>query len=404
MKQFIKYIIICTIISATSAGPVVGADLSTFDIKVAEILANNPTLASRRASAQAETLNAKAENNLSDPEVEFEHQWGHPSVGGNKWSVSVSQSFDWPGVYNSRRKSANAQAQAFRLLYLAEESDMRLRIGYVLTDYIAARKQLVLSQKTSDNLTEIAKKISKSFNCGEATIIDYRKAEFERVQALSRTDAAQTLVDNLKSELIELNGGKYINLDSLYDFPRFELQSEEFYLERHESYDPAILAGSYLIEAAAQNTKTATRSSYPGFSLGYIHNVELGDHFNGIKAGVTIPLFSNRHRRASAKFQEEAARQQANEVFLAVNRRVISEYTEAKKLTSRIADYAGLFPDTEKESDYLTLLRKSFDGGQMPLIVYLYELNYYNEASSAYIALQQSQALILLSLSRFNNN
>lgn len=403
MKRFIKYIFICTIVSAASVGTVVGADLSTFDIKVAEILANNPTLASRRASVQAETLNAKAENNLSDPEVEFEHQWGRPTVGGNKWSISVSQSFDWPGIYNSRSKSVNAQTQAFRLLYLAEESDMRLRIESALTDYIAARKQLALSQKISDNLTEIAKKISTSFNCGEATVIDYRKAEFERVQALSRTDAAQTLVDKLKSELIELNGGKYVSLDSISDFPNFELYSEEFYLDSHESSDPAILAGAYLTEAAAQNAKTATRSSYPGFSLGYIHNVELGDHFNGIKAGITIPLFSNRHRRASAKFQEEAARQQANEVLLAVNRRVVSEYAEAKKLTSRIADYAGLFPDNENGSDYLTLLRKSFDGGQMPLIVYLYELNYYNEARSAYIALQQRQSLTLLSLSRFIN-
>ncbi|MDE6369672.1 MAG: TolC family protein, partial [Muribaculaceae bacterium] len=56
-----------------------------FESTVSEILANNPTLAARRANVNADILGLKADNNLADPEVEFEHQWGQPGVG-NKWS------------------------------------------------------------------------------------------------------------------------------------------------------------------------------------------------------------------------------------------------------------------------------------------------------------------------------
>ncbi len=398
MKRLFLYISIAAACSCHAAAD----NNSAFEAKVSEILSNNPTLASRRANAEAESLNLRADNNLSDPELEFEHQWGTPSVGGNKWSVSVSQSFDWPGVYHSRAKAADARSRAFGLLYLAEESDMRLRVSNTLTDYIAARKQLSLALEISGNLDDIARRISQMYDHGEATVIDYRKANFERVQALSRTDAARSQVDNLRFELIELNGGRYVDLDSLCEFPACDLKSEEFYLDRHESSDPAIMAGEYLSEAAAQTAKAAARSSLPGFSLGYIHNVELGEHFNGIKAGISLPVFANRHRRAAAKAEAEAVRHSAEETTLAVSRRVMTDYAAARMLTSRIDDYKRLFPDAGAAPDYLTLLRKSFDRGQISLVVYLYEINYYNQARSEYFNLLHQRALALLSLSRFD--
>ena len=101
MKRLFLYISIAAACSCHAAAD----NNSAFEAKVSEILSNNPTLASRRANAEAESLNLRADNNLSDPELEFEHQWGTPSVGGNKWSVSVSQSFDWPGVYHNRAKA-----------------------------------------------------------------------------------------------------------------------------------------------------------------------------------------------------------------------------------------------------------------------------------------------------------
>lgn len=373
---------------------------NSFDSVVSEILSNNPTLASRRAAVEAETLTIKAENNLSDPEVEFEHQWGARDVG-NKWSVSVSQSFDWPGVYRSRAKVSDAQSQAFRLLYLAEESDLRLRVQSTLADYIAARNQLVLATEISDNLAIIADKIALAFEHGEATILDRRKIDFERVDAANKADAARSLVESLKYELLTLNGGKYVALDELNDFPAIAFKSEEYYLDRHEASDPALLAETYLTEAARQSVSAASRNALPGFSLGYIHNVELGDHFNGLKVGVTLPIFSNRHRKAAAVEEARARAISADQTALTVHNRVLTDYAKARVLANRLSEYDSLFPDGQS-SDYLELLRKSYEGGQMSLIVYLYEINYYTEARSRLIELKLEQTTTLLSLSRFD--
>ena len=371
-----------------------------FETAVSKILSNNPALAARRATVEAENLTLKADNNLSDPEVEFEHQWGAREVG-NKWSVSVSQSFDWPGVYRSRAKVADARSQAFRLLYLAEESDMRLRVQSTLADYIAPCNQLALATEISDNLSLIADKIAVAFDHGEATILDRRKIEFERLDAATKTETAKSLVESLRYELLTLNGGKYINLDALTDFPKIALNSEDYYLDRHEASDPALLAETYLAEAARQSVSAASRSALPGFSLGYIHNVELGDHFNGLKVGLTLPVFSNRHRKAAAIEEARARAASADETALTVHNRVLADYAKARALATRLTEYDRLFPDGQT-SDYLDLLRKSYEGGQMSLIVYLYEINYYTEARSRLIDLKLEQTTTLLSLSRFD--
>lgn len=371
-----------------------------FDAAVNEIIANNPTLAARRANMDAEILEMKAENNLSDPEVEFEHQWGKREVG-NKWSLSVSQSFDWPGVYHSRSKAVKAGAEASRLLYMADEADMRLRVSQTLADYIAARMQLKLSEVISDNLNKIAEKVTTAYNHGEATVLDYRKICFERIEADAATDAAHALETSLRQELIALNGGKSINLDNIEAFPALDLKSEDYYFGRHRAADPSLLAADYLNEAAHHNVAVASRSALPSFSLGYIHNVEIGDHFNGFSVGMSLPFFSNRHRKAQALAQLEASETNRLAAELEISRRVISEYTAAKNLDKRIAQYAPLFSADAKD-DYLYLLRKSFDGSQMTLIMYLYEINYYTEARSAYINLLHDRATAMLSLSRFD--
>lgn len=391
MKRIALYIISLTL-TASAFG-----QNKLFESTVAEILANNPTLAARRASTTADIAGMMAENNLVNPELEFEHQWGQPGVG-NKWSISVVQGFDWPGVYQSRAKAAESGAKAAELLYRAELTDMRLRVSQTLADYIAARQQLELTQTVSENLSVIAEKISSAFNHGEATILDYRKICFEKIEAEAATDAAAALTQSLCQELIELNGGKAINLDEIIEFPEFQLKDEDYYFQQQIANDPSVAAGQYLTESALYNVKTASRNNMPGFSVGYIHNVEIGDHFNGVKVGITLPFFANRHRKAEAASRLDAAQNEQFEAELAVSRRVITDHLKAKNLNTRIAQYSSLFP--AGGDDYLDLLRKSFDGGQMSLVIYLYEVNYYLEARSEYINLLHNRMITLLSLNR----
>ena len=92
MKYTIK--ILSGLLAVISA-PVALAD--NFSQLSQAILENNAEIKAEMQRGRADVEAAKAENALAQPEVEFEHMW-NADEGDNRWSVGVSQSFDWPGI------------------------------------------------------------------------------------------------------------------------------------------------------------------------------------------------------------------------------------------------------------------------------------------------------------------
>ena len=87
----------------------IAAGANTFDDVLSEVMSNNLTGRAEAARAEAQTEGILGENTLESPEVEFSRVWNTEAGGENKWSLSVSQSFDWPGVYAARREAARTR-------------------------------------------------------------------------------------------------------------------------------------------------------------------------------------------------------------------------------------------------------------------------------------------------------
>lgn len=369
-----------------------------FQHAIDQIIENNHSLAARRATLESEHLNIAAENNLDDPELEFEHQWGAKEVG-NKWSISVSQPFEWPGVYRNRSKYIGAESKALNFLYQSELLSLKLDATNALTDYITAKQQLALSKEIKNNIDSIALFISKAFDKGQATVIDLKKSRLEQNEAAVRLETALANFDMSQQELIRLNGGKYLDLENISSYPNIVLQSEDFYAEQYSSADPQLYALSAKTEAAQYALKAQKMKSLPGFSLGYIHNVELGDHFNGIKVGLNLPFFSNRHKTKAVLAGIESAENEALSYSVTVQSKLRSDFARAKRIKLRIDEYNSILGDND---NYLRLLNKSFSAGQISFITYIYEINYYISAKEEYLSLQSEYQTLLNTLNRFN--
>ena len=136
-------------------------------------------------------------------------------------------------------------------------------------------------------------------------------------------------------------------------------------------------------------------------SLGYIHNVEIGEHFNGLKVGVTLPVFSTRKLKQAAQAKALAATYEADEYAVSRHAELMSQYAVAVKLRKSLENYNEIFY-ADGSDNYLALLKKSYDGGQMTLIYYLYEVNYYIEVRMAYLSLLNDYNRSLISLNRFD--
>ncbi len=385
---------ICLIVATAATA---NADSGVYDSIISQITSNNLSLKAERASLESRGLEIKAANNLPDPELGFEHQWGEGALG-NKWNITVSQSFDWPGAYRARSQASRQAENAFAMLYKSKENDLKLNARRLLIDISYCLQRRKLTETVNANVARLNELISTAYEHGQATILDLSKIKLQLAESKTALETIDSELASLRADLIALNGNQAVSTDGLEAYDSDRLLSEDRYLEAIDCGD--ITAASLKAESDYQHAgaQVARLGAYPGFSLGYVHNVELGEKFNGFSVSVTLPFFSNRHKSRSALLAAEAAEIAVTDYHMSAQTRIVTDFETAKRLEKRIDAYDAIFAN---DVDYLTLLKKSYDGGQITVLDYLLEINYFTEARLNYLSLCHDYRLRLADLNRY---
>ena len=135
----------------------------------------------------------------------------------------------------------------------------------------------------------------------------------------------------------------------------------------------------------------------PKLELGYQYTNELGDGFNGVTVGASIPLFSNKRKVAAAKAEAITNELNRNTYRNDVEAQLKADYAQAVALKSQLTQYFDIIADDNN----FTVLRKALDGGQITLLNYLLELRYFLDAKNKYLDLEHSYHATIASLSRY---
>ncbi len=252
------------------------------------IVENNPGLRAKAATAEADKADLANANVLPDPEVSVSNMWGYSHLG-NKFSVGVSQSFDWPGAYGARRSAASSRNQAAAFRMLAERLDVALSAKEQLYELVYIRQQIDLLHNLEGNLDSLQASIDRGFEKGELTVLDRRKIRIERYKFNSTLTDLEARAHTIASSIAALAPGVDLPLASVDAYP-VEPRLSDDYFAQISALDPAYLSAE--LEATAENdeARAARLSKYPGFTLGYEYENELGDIFNGFSASMTLPF------------------------------------------------------------------------------------------------------------------
>ena len=217
-----------TLAFALSAATAVSAQSADAFSAISDSIVSNNILAKYNLSKhRSDSLALLADNNLSDPEIEFSHLWGQKGVG-NKWSVGVSQSFEWPSVYSSRRKEIASAAEALAFELDASRIDIRQQVTSALIDYVYASKLIDLNASIVSNIDSLSALYSRGFDLGEVTRLDINKLRIERISAAKGLSEARSRLDEAVARLSALNGGSLPRqLMTLNSYPDRMLGPEE---------------------------------------------------------------------------------------------------------------------------------------------------------------------------------
>lgn len=389
-----------TLISALAlaVAPTVGAQSSDAFSSITESIVSNNILSKYNLSKhRSDSLALLSDNNLSDPEIEFSHLWGQKGVG-NKWSVGVSQSFEWPSVYSSRRKEIASVTEALAYELDASRIDIRQQVSSALIDYVYASKLVELNASIVSNIDSLSALYSRGFDLGEVTRLDINKLRIERISAAKGLSEARVRLDDAVARLTAFNGGSLpAKVLALSTYPDRMLRPEQQYVSEALSLNPNLSYIEAMRHSASQRAATLSRQRFPGFSVGYNHENEMGDHFNGFSVGLTLPVFSTRHKAAAASAAAVDMDLKMLDEKASVTADVKADYAKARSLLSDIMLYRSALDD----ADNMRLLAKALAGGQISLTEYLLQVRYFLEAKLDYLELDYQYQLCVNRLEQF---
>lgn len=369
-----------------------------FDDVLHQLASNNPALAAAFAATEGEKAQLRSENNLPDTEIGYEHKWSDNGLGA-KWGVSISQGFEWPGVYAARGKAINSSSQALDQLYRSKFLDKLVELKLLLIDIVNTRKNLEIIKQLEESMTQLREKYQKSYLQGETSILDIKKIEIQQISISRQYNSLVAQMAVLESRLLAENGGLDCSemIASLNEYPEDILLPTDSYLQLLEECEPLLYYGSLQRDAMSYNLKASRLSRLPGFSVGYIHENELGEHFNGFSVGLSLPFFSQRHKVAAAKSMLQATTYDMDAIRIEQISKIYAQRANAVSLFKEIETYRPIFED----SDNLMLLRKALDGGEISLLDYLQEVNYFLEARKDYMDVIYQYHCQLAQLNRY---
>lgn len=359
-----------------------------------QIESNSTTLSAIRQQIEAQKIENRTDIFLNDPEVEFSYLWGKPSEIGTQRELSVTQSFDFPTAYAHRSKISKMRNNNLELQYKSERLNILLNAKQICIN-IAYNNALNKEYEARlENAQQIAKSYQSRFDAGDASILEKNKALIN----LTTVENEKKLIDierkTLLSELKALNGGIEITFDDT-EILNAPISSDfnSWYADA-EIKSPTLQYLSQQIDIDKQQVKLNTALSLPKFTAGYASEKTFGEDFKGITIGISIPLWENKNKVKLAKAQVKST-----ELLLEDSK--LQFYTHLQQLhktTFGLQESAQTYRSSILNNNNEELLKKALDAGQISLIEYLLESEYYYDVKNRMLEAERDFNLSLTEL------
>lgn len=366
-----------------------------YDAVLQLIETNNTTLAALREQTESQKIGNRTGIYISNPEVEFNYLWGNPSKIGHRTDFAVRQSFDFPTAYGHRRNIADLQNANAELVYKSERTNLLLLAKQTCIELVHYNALVKEYSVRLDNAQRIADTYRIRLDKGDANILEYNKAKLNLATIQTELTKIEAERVALLAELKRMNGGKEISLSQDEFFPpALPVNFEEWYSSA-EAKNPVLQYVKGEINIGKEQVRLNRALSLPKFSTGYMSEKVVGEQYQGITLGVSIPLWekknTQRYAQARVKASEMALVDAKNQFY----NRLESLYGKASVLRQNALEFRRTITANRNDA----LLKKALDSGEISLLDYLLEIGYYYDAIVQALEIERDYELALAELS-----
>lgn len=346
---------------------------------------NNKAILSNKQYWEAQKVKYKSGLNPSNPKVEYEFLSGSPATAGNQTDIFIIQEFDFPTAYIKKNQVANEQVgkiefeeKKYKQEVLLAAKQLCIELIFLNKRKVELDKRLVLAEQTYTGF-------KSKFENGDANSIEVSKANLLLINLRNESRLNNSKINQYTQKLIALNGGNEINsVELIYpitsELPDFKILEEEV-----EKNDPILNSYKQEKEITQKKVELNRAMTFPKLEGGYHAQKILGQSFQGVHFGITIPLWEGKN---SVKHQKE----QLIFTELLIDDHSTEHYYEIKQLYDKVQSLRlnlNEYGDVLKSLSNNIHLNKSFELGEISSIEYFTELNYFYNTLDGYLQMER---------------
>jgi outer membrane protein TolC len=386
--------IIALAISMVFGSPLLAQN--TIDSVLIEIEKNNTTLSALQKRAEANTLGNKTGIYLQNPEIEFNYLWGN-DISGNRTDFSAKQTFDFPTAYGYKNQISDIKNEQVALEFQKQRKDLLFSTRLVCYDLIYSNALTVELSKRISNAESIANAYKAKLDAGETNILEYNKSQLNLLNLSKEMESLTIKIEALLGELAQLNGGIPIEF-TRSEFPVTTIPAdfEQWYTQAEQS-NPFLIWLKKEIELNQKQVNLNRAMSLPKLQAGYMSENVVGQEFQGLTFGLSIPLWENKNTVKFAKANALAAESFASDHKVQIYNRFKILHAKAIGLQNNVSDYKSKL----QTFDNAGLLTKALDKGEISLIEYMLEMSIYYESVKASLELEREMNKALAELNQY---
>lgn len=370
------------------------------DTLVADIVAKNPELSFYQAEIAAAQAGQRAAGTLANPELGLSlgrkrvtDAGGVLAGEGTAWSVTLSQTFDWPGRLPLRKAIANHDITLAELGLARFKAALAARARTLAYGLHAAHERAAATAQVASRYQALRELFLARDPGGITPLLETRVIEAQELALQHRATEAQLVV---QAALVELNQLRGVPVETPLEIASIKL-----------TFNPAPALDTILTAARENNfefraakleleqqglvVSLARHEGKPDVTVSpYYSQESAGDKERSFGIGVSMPLPVSRRTSANVATAEARRRQAESAVLVAQRTMERDVLAAAHTFTAKIAETARWSPDAaQKFREAAELADRHYRLGAVPIATYVEMQSAYLDAVEALLNTQQ---------------
>lgn len=367
---------------------------------VAEISANNPELKFYETEIAAAKAGIRSATAFNDPEVSLDlgrkrvrDVTGTLAGSGTAWSVSVTQTFEWPGRLALRKAIANRQVELAELGLARFKHALAARARTLAYTLHVANSEAAAVREVADRFAALKETFLARDPAGVTPLLETRVIEAGELALQRRATEAELA---LQAALIELNQLRGAPVDAPLRVAGPQLKLEEaptiaalLTAARENNFDFRMKRVE--LEQQGFQVQLARNERYPAISVSPFYSQEkAGDKETVVGVGLSVPLPLSGRTRGAVDVAEVRHRQAETAALVAQREMEKEVVTAASAFATKLAESKRWAPDSVKKfREAAELADRHYRLGAVPIATYVELQNSYLDAVEALLDTQR---------------